>query len=269
MRRAISGVHSAASVIWKAGTCGRRAISPRRAAEHRESSVGPGRATFRRRDHELWVETDVAIASDDDVELRRVRITNRSSTTRKLDFTSYAEIVLGDAAADAAHPAFEKLFVETEILRDAQAIICERRARSSDESTPWMVHLLVSHGSVKGDFSFETDRMRFVGRGAPVAAQRVVFGTSGRRGSAFDGTFNERHVLAVTQAICDFRRARDITGPVFLGIDTHALSEPACASGLEVLAANGVNVMLATNDEYAPTPVISHAILTYNRVAIT
>jgi phosphoglucomutase len=98
-----------------------------------------------------------------------------------------------------------------------------------------------------------------------VAAQRVVFGTSGHRGSAFDGTFNESHVLAVTQAICDFRRAHDVTGPLFLGIDTHALSEPASASGLEVLAANGVNVMLAINDEYTPTPVISHAILTYNR----
>jgi phosphoglucomutase len=98
-----------------------------------------------------------------------------------------------------------------------------------------------------------------------VAAQRVVFGTSGHRGSAFDGTFNERHVLAITQAICDFRRTHDITGPLFLGIDTHALSEPACVSGLEVLAANGVDVMLATNDEYTPTPVISHAILTHNR----
>jgi phosphoglucomutase len=98
-----------------------------------------------------------------------------------------------------------------------------------------------------------------------VAAQRVVFGTSGHRGSAFDGTFNEGHVLAVTQAICDFRRAHDITGPLFLGIDTHALSEPACASALEVLAANGVTVMLATNDEYTPTPAISHAILNYNR----
>src|ERR1700728_5278871 len=98
-----------------------------------------------------------------------------------------------------------------------------------------------------------------------IAAQGVVFGTSGHRGSAFDGTFNEEHVLAVTQAICDFRRAHDITGPLFLGIDTHALSEPACASGLEVLAANEVNVMLATNDEYTPTPAISHAILSYNR----
>ena len=98
-----------------------------------------------------------------------------------------------------------------------------------------------------------------------VAAQRVVFGTSGHRGSDFDGSFNEGHVLAITQAICDYRRAHDISGPLFLGIDTHALSESACASGLEVLAANGVNVMLATNDEYTPTPAISHAILTYNR----
>jgi len=98
-----------------------------------------------------------------------------------------------------------------------------------------------------------------------IAAQRVVFGTSGHRGCSFDGSFNERHALAITQAICDYRRAHDIDGPLFLGIDTHALSEPACATGLEVLAANGVNVMLATNDEYTPTPAISHAILTYNR----
>jgi phosphoglucomutase len=97
-----------------------------------------------------------------------------------------------------------------------------------------------------------------------IAAQRVVFGTSGHRGSAFDRSFNEWHVLAITQAICDYRRAHDISGPLFIGIDTHALSESACASGLEVLAANGVNVMLATNDEYTPTPTISHAILTYN-----
>jgi phosphoglucomutase len=98
-----------------------------------------------------------------------------------------------------------------------------------------------------------------------VAAQRVVFGTSGHRGSAFDASFNEAHVLAITQAICDYRRAHNIGGPLFLGIDTHALSESACASGLEVLAANGVNVMLATNDEYTPTPAVSHAILTHNR----
>ncbi len=97
-----------------------------------------------------------------------------------------------------------------------------------------------------------------------IAAQRVAFGTSGHRGSAFDSSFNAWHVLAITQAICHYRKANDIGGPLFLGIDTHALSAPACASALEVLAANGVDVMLATNDETTPTPAVSHAILGYN-----
>ncbi|NDP61657.1 phosphoglucomutase (alpha-D-glucose-1,6-bisphosphate-dependent) [Polaromonas sp.] len=98
-----------------------------------------------------------------------------------------------------------------------------------------------------------------------VPSQRVAFGTSGHRGSSFELSFNEWHVLAITQAICQYRQSQNITGPLFLGIDTHALSQPACASALEVLAANGVEVMLATNDEYTPTPAISHAILTYNQ----
>ena len=98
-----------------------------------------------------------------------------------------------------------------------------------------------------------------------IVAQRVVFGTSGHRGSAFDRSFNEWHVLAITQAICHYRKAHNICGPLFMGIDTHALSAPACASALEVLAANGVAVMLATNDEYTPTPAVSHAILGHNR----
>ena len=97
-----------------------------------------------------------------------------------------------------------------------------------------------------------------------IAAQRVAFGTSGHRGSAFDRSFNEWHVLAITQAICHYRKAQAIGGPLFLGIDTHALSAPACASALEVLAANGVDVMLAVNDEFTPTPAVSHAILTHN-----
>jgi phosphoglucomutase len=98
-----------------------------------------------------------------------------------------------------------------------------------------------------------------------VPSQRVAFGTSGHRGSSFDLSFNESHVLAITQAICEYRQSKHITGPLFLGIDTHALSQPACASALEVLAANGVDVMLATNDEYTPTPAVSHAILAHNR----
>jgi len=97
-----------------------------------------------------------------------------------------------------------------------------------------------------------------------VAAQRVAFGTSGHRGSAFERGFNEWHVLAISQAICEYRQGKGITGPLFLGIDTHALSVPACASALEVLAANGVEVMLSERDEYTPTPSLSHAILTYN-----
>ena len=98
-----------------------------------------------------------------------------------------------------------------------------------------------------------------------VAAQRVAFGTSGHRGSAFDVSFNEWHVLAITQAICDYRRGHGITGPLFMGVDTHALSGPACDSALEVLAANGVDTVLATGDEFTPTPAISHAIVKHNR----
>ena len=98
-----------------------------------------------------------------------------------------------------------------------------------------------------------------------VPAQRVAFGTSGHRGSSFNLAFNEWHILAITQAICLYRKSKNILGPLYLGIDTHALSVPACATALEVLAANGVEVMLAEGDEYTPTPVISHAILAYNR----
>jgi phosphoglucomutase len=98
-----------------------------------------------------------------------------------------------------------------------------------------------------------------------VAAQQVAFGTSGHRGTAFERSFNEWHVLAISQAICEYRSRQGINGPLFLGIDTHALAEPACVSALEVLAANGVEVMIAERDEYTPTPAVSHAILVYNR----
>ena len=98
-----------------------------------------------------------------------------------------------------------------------------------------------------------------------IASQRVAFGTSGHRGSSFECSFNEAHVLAITQAICGYRRQQDVTGPLFMGFDTHALSAPAFASALEVLAANDVEVMIARRDEYTPTPAISHAILVHNR----
>src|ERR1700759_2334637 len=106
----------------------------------------------------------------------------------------------------------------------------------------------------------------FVGTPDPAdPAQRVAFGTSGHRGSSLKNTFNENHILATTQAICDHRREAGITGPLFIGIDTHALAEPALASALEVFVANGVDVMVDRQGSYTPTPVISHAILTYNK----
>jgi phosphoglucomutase len=106
----------------------------------------------------------------------------------------------------------------------------------------------------------------FAGKPDPsVPAQRVAFGTSGHRGSALNNAFNEAHILAISQAICDYRRSHGINGPLFVGIDTHALAEPALASALEVFAANGVDVMVDEHDGYTPTPVISRAILSYNK----
>jgi phosphoglucomutase len=98
-----------------------------------------------------------------------------------------------------------------------------------------------------------------------VPAERVAFGTSGHRGSSLGGTFNEWHVLAITQAICDWRAAHGTNGPLYLGVDTHALSQPAFESALEVLAANEVVTMIAAGGEFTPTPVVSHAILAQNR----
>ena len=106
----------------------------------------------------------------------------------------------------------------------------------------------------------------FVSKPDPAdSAQRVAFGTSGHRGSSLKNSFNEDHILATTQAICDHRRQTGLTGPLFIGIDTHALAEPALASAVEVFAANGVEIMIDERGGYTPTPVISHAILAYNK----
>ena len=106
----------------------------------------------------------------------------------------------------------------------------------------------------------------YTGRPDPAnPAERVAFGTSGHRGSSLDNAFNEGHILAITQAICEHRRQNEVDGPLFLGIDTHALSEPAFSTALEVLAAHGVEVRIDAEGGYTPTPVVSHAILTHNR----
>ena len=106
----------------------------------------------------------------------------------------------------------------------------------------------------------------FAGKPDPAdPAQRVAFGTSGHRGSSLRNSFNEDHILATTQAICDYRKEAGLTGPLFVGIDTHALAEPALVSAIEVFAANGVGIMVDEHGGYTPTPVISHSILSYNK----
>lgn len=148
-----------------------------------------GRAEFRSGGHVFDMHTEISVSPEDDVELRRVTITNRSRTRRAIDVTSYAEVVLASSAADALHPAFSNLFVHTEIVPERQAILCTRRPRSSDEQAPWMFHLMAVHGGDIGEVSYETDRMRFIGRGNTVANPQAMSGPaalSGSEGSVLD-----------------------------------------------------------------------------------
>jgi cyclic beta-1,2-glucan synthetase len=141
-----------------------------RQAEQYEAIFSEGRAEFRRKDFDFETHTEIVVSPEDDIEVRRVHITNRSRNPRTIDITSYAEVVLAPAAADALHPAFSNLFVQTEIIRPRRTILCTRRARSLDEHVPWMFHLMSAHGADAQEISFETDRMRFIGRGRSVVA---------------------------------------------------------------------------------------------------
>ncbi|MHB8551209.1 MAG: glucoamylase family protein, partial [Acidiferrobacterales bacterium] len=148
-----------------------------------------GRVEFRRRDHDFDTHTEIAVSPEDDIELRRVHITNRSRTRRTIDVTSYAEVVLAPSAAEALHPAFSNLFVQTEIIDSRGAILCTRRPRSRTEDTPWMFHLISVHGGDIGEISYETDRMQFIGRGNTIATPQAMKGSaalSGSQGSVLD-----------------------------------------------------------------------------------
>jgi cellobiose phosphorylase len=154
-----------------------------------EAIFSEGRAEFRRRDHGFETHTEIVVSPEEDIELRRVRITNRSWTRRTIDVTSYAEVVLAPPAADAMHPAFSNLFVQTEIIRERRAILCTRRPRSIEEKAAWMFHLLAVHGASIAEVSYETDRMRFIGRGNTVVAPRAMSESgalSGTHGSVLD-----------------------------------------------------------------------------------
>jgi len=137
-------------------------------AESYEAMFSEGRAEFRRRDEEIETYTEIVVSPEDDIELRRVRIANRSRRRRVMELTSYAELVLATSAADLLQPSFGGLFVQTQILAERQAVLCTRRPRSAGEMVPWLCHLFSVHGAAFHDFSYETDRLRFLGRGGSV-----------------------------------------------------------------------------------------------------
>jgi len=175
---------------------------------------------FKRRDHQIETHTEIAVSPEDDIELRRLTITNRSRNRRVIEVTSYAEVVLNDAASDQAHRIFSNLFVQTEIIRSHQAILCQRRPRSDKESFPWMLHLMAVHGNALVSASYETDRGKFIGRGHTVAdpvAMKERGYLSDSEGSVLDPIVSirsqvelapdESAVIDYVTGICESRQA--------------------------------------------------------------
>jgi cellobiose phosphorylase len=165
-----------------------------------EAIFTQARAEFRHRHAGLEVHTEISVSPEDDVELRRITITNRSSMAREIELTSYSEAVLALPAADAAHPAFSNLFVQTEFARKSSAILCTRRARSEEEKPPWLLHLMQVQGDDRGEISCETDRSRFVGRGgslASPAAMQNISPLSNTVGSVLDPIIALRRIVSL------------------------------------------------------------------------
>lgn len=161
-----------------------------RKPEAYEAIFSDARAEFRVRERDFDAHTEIVVSPEDDIELRRIRITNRGRAKRTIEITSYAEVVLASPMADAVHPAFSNLFVQTELVRALQAIVCTRRPRSSLEPVPWMCHLLAVHDADIDEISYETDRARFIGRGrsvaSPMAMDRAIERLSDSEGSVLD-----------------------------------------------------------------------------------
>ncbi len=141
-----------------------------------EAIFTQARAEFRRSDHQIETYTQISVSPEDDIELRRVVLRNRSETPRTIEVTTYAEVVLATQAQDESHPAFGNLFVQTELVRNIQAIYCTRRPRSAEERPPWMTHMMTVRGATRGEPSYETDRLRFVGRHRTLAAPAALDG---------------------------------------------------------------------------------------------
>lgn len=168
--------------------------------EHYEAVFSQGRAEFRRRDFSLETHTEIVVSPEDDVELRRVHITNRSRRKRLIEVTSYAEVVLASPVADAAHPAFSNLFVQTELQEQHQAIICTRRPRSQSENNPAMFHLMKAYKAEVKNISYETDRIKFIGRGNTIhqpAAVQKKDPLSNTQGSVLDPIIAIRYLIEI------------------------------------------------------------------------
>ncbi len=165
-----------------------------------EAIFSEAKVEFRRRDGDFDTHCEIVVSPEDDIEVRRVQLSNRSRIKRSIDITSYAEVVLASNISDQAHTAFSNLFVQTEIDTDRQAILCHRRPRSEDEQTPWMFHLMAVHGAEAGEVSYETDRARFIGRGNTVAdplAMKRLSALSGTAGSVLDPIVSMRHRITL------------------------------------------------------------------------
>jgi len=170
-----------------------------------EAIFTQSRAEFRQHHAGLEIHTEISISPEDDVELRRVTISNRSNVARIIELTTYAEVVLVTPAADEAHPAFSNLFVQTEFVRTSSAVLCSRRARSEDEKPPWLLHLMVCQDGNQGEISCETDRSRFVGRGGTLASPAAMQGMeplSNTVGSVLDPIVSLRRTVEVPAHGC-------------------------------------------------------------------
>lgn len=164
-----------------------------------EAIFQQARAEFIRQDNDIRTHTEIGVSPEDDIEIRRVTLTNQSRRRRMLDITSYAEVVIATSAADAAHPAFGNLFVQTEIIPHHRAILCTRRPRSAPEHPPYMLHLMAVEGTVSGDTTYETDRNKFIGRGrtteSPAAMEQTQL--SSTQGAVLDPIVSIRQLIAL------------------------------------------------------------------------
>ncbi len=177
-----------------------------------EAIYSQGKAEFRRRDGDIESHVEISVSPEDDIELRRVCVTNHGRTPRTIEITSFAEVVLAPPAADASHPAFSKLFVQTQLIRERHAILCTRRPRSGAERPPWMMHLMTVYGAVTGGTSYETGRGEFIGRGRTVADPMAMSRSklTDSEGSVLDPAVAVRNTVVIAPG--ETARAHLVTG---------------------------------------------------------